>query len=72
MFPSQTNLSRLHQHTNKHRLNCTISMSLTNTKADHHKKYLKRRQTLHETPALEALCAKGVFQIQHPISGVNF
>ena len=47
-------------------------MSLTNTKADHHKKYLKRRQTLHETPALEALCAKGVFQIQHPISGVNF
>ena len=27
---------------------------------------------MHETPALEALYANGVFRIQHPISGVNF
>ena len=25
-----------------------------------------------ESPAPEALCAKGAFQIQPPISGVNF
>ena len=37
------------------------------------KNFKKRRQTLHEIlPAPEELCAKGVFQIQPPISGVNF
>ena len=32
----------------------------------------KRRQALHKISTREAECAKGVIQIQPPISGVNF
>lgn len=85
MLPIQTDSPRLHQHINKHILNCTFCKSLTSTYLNMKEPYnqcinvqvttkdIKKEDTLYmNSPAPEALCAKGICQIQSPFSVVNF
>ena len=73
-------LMTMHQHNSKLILNFTFSNSLNDTikepqcaihKFEATTKKIKKEDRLYMKP-LDALCAKGVFQIQLPISGGNF
>ena len=78
---AQTTCLHLHRHTNEH----LLQWCLTNNKANLTEPYnqgikmqvttkdINKENRLSMKPLpLKALCAKGVFQIRLPISGVNF